>query len=227
MFISLPFSACPPSLTCQSTNVGPSALRDDGVERVTDQPAGAKVETADITEVAGFLEVAFNESHMAPVIQPVPDLDRLRRKTAIGECDRQRCTDLEHPTDFAQYLHGPGQVIYRDADSNPVELCLSERQFGVRVQVLDDVGVEPLVAAQLHLVHAEPDHTPVFDLGRKVADPTAHEVEELSSGRKQLPVQLRDRRDCGFVYVRDEPGRPVELLVRRLVGPPENILWKP
>jgi hypothetical protein len=90
MFISLPFSACPPSLTCQSTNVGPSALRDDGVERVTDQPAGATVETADITEVAGFLEVALNESHMAPVIQPVPDLDRLRGEAAISM--------LLHPT---------------------------------------------------------------------------------------------------------------------------------
>jgi hypothetical protein len=90
MFISLLFTSCPPSLTCQSTNVGPSALRDDGIERVTDQPAGATVETADVTEVAGFFEVAFDESHVTPVIQPAPDLDRLRGKTAISM--------LLHPT---------------------------------------------------------------------------------------------------------------------------------
>jgi hypothetical protein len=130
---------------------------------------------------------------------------------------------LQHPSDLTQHLHGPGQIIYGDADPRSVELPADEWQAGVRVQVLDGVGVEPLVAAQLHLVHAEPDHTPVLDLGREVAHPTAHQVEDLSASREQFPVQLRDRRYCGLVNVRDEPGRPVESLVRRLVGPPESL----
>ena len=62
-----------------------------------------------------------------------------------------------------------------------------------------------------------------LDLGRGVAHPAAHEVEDLAACREEIPVQLRDRRYGGLVYVRDEPGRPVELLV----GPPESLPWKP
>ena len=61
-----------------------------------------------------------------------------------------------------------------------------ERQPGVGVEVLDHEGVETLVAPQLHLVHAEPDHPPVLDLGREVADPTAHKVQDLAAGREML-----------------------------------------
>src|SRR5688572_28966846 len=123
MFISLLFTACPPSLTCQSTDVGPSALRDDGVERVTDQPAGATVETADVVEVAGFPEVAFDESHMAPVIQAVPDLDRLRGKTTIRERSDHRTTNLQDASNLSQHLDRTGQVVDGYADSDAVELC--------------------------------------------------------------------------------------------------------
>jgi hypothetical protein len=66
-----------------------------------------------------------------------------------------------------------------------------------------------------------------LDLGREVAQPAAHKVEDLAACREETPVQLRDRRYGGLVYVRDEPGRPVELLVRRLVGPPKSLPWKP
>jgi hypothetical protein len=87
------------------------------------------------------------------------------RETPIGEGNDQWGLDLKHPTDFAQHFDRPGQIV--DGDAAAIELCLSERQFGVRVQVLDDIGVELLVAALLHLVHTEPDHTPECDLRRQ------------------------------------------------------------
>ena len=58
-----------------------------------------------------------------------------------------------------------------------------------------------------------------------MAHPTAHEVQDLTPCGEELPVQLRDRRYGGLVYVRDEPGRLVELLVRRLVRAPEGFFW--
>ena len=45
-----------------------------------------------------------------------------------------------------------------------------------------------------------------LDLGRGVAHQAAHEVENLAACREEIPVQLRDRRYGGLVYVRDEPG---------------------
>src|SRR5918994_5351978 len=155
------------------------APSDNGVKRVRKKAARAAVEAADVVEVSGFLEVALHESHVASVVEAVPDLDRLRGKAAIGERDRHRRADLQHAPDLAQHLHGPGQIIYGDTDSRPVEFPTAERQAGIRVQVLDHVGVEPLVTAQLHLVHAKSDDASVVDFRREVAHPTAHEIEEL------------------------------------------------
>src|ERR671920_372265 len=89
MFISLLLAACSPSLTCQSTNVGPRTLRNEGVERVAEQAARTPVKTADVAKVAGFLDVAFDEPHVPTVIQLVPDGDYFRGKTAIGEGNDQ------------------------------------------------------------------------------------------------------------------------------------------
>src|SRR5829696_3671887 len=156
------------------------APSDYGVKRVREKAARTAVEAVDVAVVSGLLEVTLDEAHVACVIEAVPDLDRLRGKAAIGERNRHRRAYLQHAPDLTQHLHGPGQIIYGDTDSRPVELPTAERQAGIRVQVLDHVGVEPLVAAQLHLVHAETDHTPVADFWREVTHPTAHEVEDLT-----------------------------------------------
>ena len=64
---------------------------------------------------------------------------------------------------------------------------------------------------------------PVLDLSEG-GFPAAHEVG-ISPHSGRVPVQLRDGGDRPFVYVRDEPGCPVELLIRRLVGTPESLFW--
>jgi hypothetical protein len=84
MFISLLFIACSSSLTCQSTNVWPRALRNDRVERIAEHAAGTAVETAEVAEVAGFFEVAFDESHEPTIIQAVPDGDSLRGEATVS-----------------------------------------------------------------------------------------------------------------------------------------------
>src|SRR5919107_2310040 len=176
MFISLLFSACSPSLTCQSINVGPRALRNHGIEGVAEHAAGTPVKTAAVAEVAGFFQVAFDEPHVPMIIQLVPDGDGLRGKTTIRESDDRGTTDLQHAPDLSQHFDGPGQVVDGDADAAAVELRVTERQPGIDVEVLDYVGVEALVALQLCLVHAEPVHATVFNLRRQVAYPAAHQI---------------------------------------------------
>jgi hypothetical protein len=154
------------------------ALPDDGVEEIGEETARATVYAADVGEVPGVLQVALHELHVALVVELMPDSDRLIWKTTIREGDDRRSADLQHAPDLSQHLHRPGQVIDGDADPNPIELRIPERQVRIRVQILDHVGVEPLIAAQLYLVHAEPDHAAVFDFRRQVADPAAHEVQD-------------------------------------------------
>ena len=75
---------CPPSLTCRSTNVGLRALRNDGVERIREKAPRTAVEATDVAEFCGFLQVAIDEPHVAPVVQTVSDLDPLRGKTTFS-----------------------------------------------------------------------------------------------------------------------------------------------
>lgn len=53
-------------------------------------------------------------------------------------------------------------------------------------------------------------------------DPTAHQVQYRSVRREVLPIKLGDGGDGAIVYMSDEPGETVELLVRGLVVAPES-----
>ena len=52
-------------------------LPDHGVERVGEEAARAAVKATDIVEVSSLFEVAFDEAHVALIIEPVPDGYRL------------------------------------------------------------------------------------------------------------------------------------------------------
>src|SRR3954454_123188 len=108
MFIFLLLDVYTTSLTRLSAAVGARAAADYGVQRVREKTARTTVEAVDVAEVPGLLEVAFDQLRVAPVIEAVPDLHRLRWKTAIREGYYQWRAGLQHPTDLAQHLRGPG-----------------------------------------------------------------------------------------------------------------------
>ena len=62
------------------------------------------------------------------------------------------------------------------------------------------------------------DDAPVRDLGRQVADPAAHQVEDGTTGRKKFAVELSDGVDVG-----DQPGNGVKGFVGRLVGAAKSV----
>jgi hypothetical protein len=85
MFISLLLAVRVPSLTRRPLLVvRPGALSNDGVERIGEHALWTAIQTADVVEVTRLFEVAFDEPYVTPVIQTVPDSDRLRGKTAIS-----------------------------------------------------------------------------------------------------------------------------------------------
>ena len=130
------------------TRIRSCGLSDHSVEGIRKHALWAPVEAVDVVEVARLFKVAFDEPHVAAVIQLVPDGDRLRGKTAVRERDYRRTAYPQDAPDLSQYLDRPGQVVDGYTDRDAVELCVPEPQSGVSVQVLDDVGVEPLVTAE-------------------------------------------------------------------------------
>jgi len=66
------------------TRIRSCALSDLGVEGIGKHASWAAVEAADVVEVARLLEIAFDEPHVAAVIQSVPDLDLCRRHAWRG-----------------------------------------------------------------------------------------------------------------------------------------------
>jgi hypothetical protein len=146
--------------------------------------AGAAVQGLDSRPVAGLAEVPGHELRVAAVIQRLPDRDRLGREASVGESHHQRRPWTEHPSDFAQHGHGLDQVLDGYADGGAVELCWTERQTRIGVQVLDNGRVEPRVGRKLLLVEAQPDHSSVGDLRRQVTDPATHQIEDRPAGRE-------------------------------------------
>src|SRR3712207_1428501 len=177
-------------------------------------------------EVPGLFEVALDEAHVALIVELVPDGYRFTGEATVGEGDHHRSSYPEHPPDLAQHLNRPHQIIYRDANPYPDELPAPEWQLWCTVQVLDYVLIVPVVPSQLYLVHPQADDALVLDLRRQVADPAAHQIEDLAVRLEELPVELGDGGYRPVVYVGDEPGRAVEVLVRRLVVAPERFPWQ-
>ena len=102
------------------------------------------------------------------------------------------------------------QVVDRDADRRGVEGGGLEWKNRGLVQVVDDVRFQTGVCHQLGHVHAQADDPAVIDLGRQVADPRTHQVENFAAGRQGLAVDLGDGGDGAVVDVGDEARLPVE-----------------
>jgi len=83
-------------------------------------------------------------------------------------------------------------------------------QRRLAIEVFHVVRVEPRIGGELVLVHPEADHPAIHHFGWEMADPTAHEIEDRSTSRQYVPVELRHRRHRGFVDVRDKSRLAIE-----------------
>src|SRR5262249_38670630 len=112
------------------------------------------------------------------------------------------------------------------ADRGGVDACAVEWKHWIGIEVLHKVAREPRIGGQLFLVHAVADDLAVGDIGRQMADPARHEVEDHAAGWKQLAIERGDRRDRGVVDMRDQPRRRVKTLIRRGVLLEKCRRWK-
>ena len=99
------------------------------VEWVREEAAWAAVEAADVAEVFSLLEVVLNELHVSLIVQFAPDSDCLSWEATVREGNNYRRPYSQDSSDLAQYGHGVRQLVYGDADSCSIELCLTKRQL--------------------------------------------------------------------------------------------------
>ena len=59
-----------------------------------------------------------------------------------------------------------------------------------------------------------------------MANATAHEIQDGPARREMIPIELCNSGDGPVIYVGEESGRPVEILVWRLVVASEISCWE-
>ena len=131
-----------------------------------------------------------------------PAADRLGREAPVAERADRQPARAQHPRDLGEHLDGPDEVVDRHAVDDRVERAVGVRQHGVGVEVLDHAVVGHRVGGELDLVEAEDRQVP--RRGAEVADPAAHQVEDVA-GQAELVVQRADRGDRAVVDVGEQP----------------------
>src|SRR5947209_17586787 len=81
-------------------------------------------------------------------------------------------------------------VLNRDRAYRAVELRVAERESWVTIHVVNDVAPELWVVRHLLRVQTQSHDGARAEAGRKMAAPTAHQIEQPATGRQNLRVQL-------------------------------------
>ena len=152
---------------------------------------------------------------MTPVVEGAPDRDRLCPEAAVREANDNRGAGAQHAADLAQHDDRLLQILDRDADHRGVGAGIGERQPRVLVEVLHKPTAEARIGGQFLGIHAVADDFAILDLGRQVADPAAHQIEQRAAGRQHGAIKLGQGRDRAVIDVLDEPRRLIE---QRVVG---------
>ena len=185
--------------------------------------AGRCVATSAGSKAPDRAAIVGDEGGVAVVVERAPGGDRLGREAPVRERDREGAVRPEDAPDFGEHLDGARQVLHRDAAQRGVEGAVGVGECGVGVQALNRVLGQARVLGQLRSIHPEPGHAAELQVGREVAHPARHQVQDVVADREVLAVERGDGGLRAVVDVVDEPGPGVELAVVGLVGAAEGV----
>ena len=83
------------------------------------------------------------------------------------------------------------QILPAGNDQGAVRAVVVEGEGLILIEVLNPVPIESGVGGQLLIVEAMANHLVVVDVVRQMADPAAHQIQNLGAGRNPLAIQLR------------------------------------
>ena len=175
----------------------------------------------------GGAEIAPDQRGMAVIAEGPPDRHRLGPEAAVRKADHNGSARAQHTGGLAQHGDGIFQILHRDANHRRVDAPVLQQQRWVAVEVLDEPSGEPRVGGKLGRVHAEPDHLGILGLGRQMADPAAHQVEQHAALRQHGAVEIRQRGDRFVIDVINQPRLFVEQFVLVAVDLAEGALRQP
>ena len=173
---------------------GPEAAADHGIERVSAAGRGP-VETAHVGPVAA-------STKCCAIRQRCP-ASSSRHQQPIARVGRQRFENVTisgapgFKTRPASRMTSQGRVrCWTETQiAAPSNSRSGERQARVAIQILYVPFVEKRVFRQLAGVEPDPDDPRIGDLGRQMADPARHQIEDGAAGRQDLAIEVGDRGD--------------------------------
>ncbi len=82
------------------------------------------------------------------------------------------------------------------------------------------------IIVHLGAIEPDPDDAGGAHLRGEMGAPAAHHIEDGAAGREQLRVDLADLRDRAIIYMDDEAGGGVEILVLRIIDTAKKLRFK-
>jgi len=90
------------------------------------------------------------------------------------------------------------QILYGDGAHRAVEVIILQRQHRLAIEVLHKPARQPRIGRQLLGVHAMADELAVIDIGRQMADPARHQIEQARHRRAVRGGRTRRARRLHF-----------------------------
>jgi hypothetical protein len=106
---------------------------------------------------------------------------------------------------FAEYIDGALQVLYRNAQTRAIKIGVRQRKYWFYVQVLNEPSRKTRVCGELFVIHPLANDAGIGDVIGQMADPAAHQIQHLATGRQALAVGLRHNSDRAIIDVGDKP----------------------
>lgn len=162
-----------------------------------------------------------HDEYVLEVVRSQPYPEGLRREAPIAHGNVARPPRPEHPRYLVEHLLRLVEVVDAHHARHRVEAIVRIWENRILVQVPHNVRREPLVLAELVLVHAEPHDVPALPIPGIVTDPRAAHVQDVVPVLEVIGVVLGQSGYGVLVDVIHETRLAVEERVVALVLPLE------
>jgi hypothetical protein len=159
---------------------------------------------------AGTVHVVGDQQCLILHTQRAPDRDGLGGETTVGVARDKRSVRYRRSPYLSEYFEGALKILHTDAAQHGIEGLIRKGQRWSGVEVLHEPSVKARVGSEFLSVHTVAHNIGVGTVIRQMADPTRHQVQQASTCRQLVAIEVGQCGYRAFVNVRNEPGRRLE-----------------